>query len=119
LPPTPLRRAEDHFWWCRSRFLRRLWPALVLIGGFAWSRALTFYDGIPSQDKIKQYDAGLQLIPEFYKVRADVDAIKTDIAHDRSLSAEQRREILKRIDDLDDKLSRWFEKASSAKQAQR
>lgn len=99
-------------WWCRYKVIRRLWPAVVLVGGFCWSQALDFYKGIPSDDKIKQYDAGLLLIPEFYRMRYDVETLKTDLSHDRALSEKQREEILKRIDSLDDKLSRWFEAAS-------
>lgn len=111
-PKEPYRRSEDHLWFLRNKVIRRIWPGIVFVGGLAWARAVTFYDSVPSEDKVKQYDAGLALIPEFYRVRADVEALKHDLSRDREISENQREEIIARLNSLDERLTRWFENAS-------
>lgn len=118
-PPTPYgRRFNDLPWFCKFtalRWVRRVWPVLVFVGGVAWAEAKDWVGGIPSKDKMAQYDVGLALIPDFYKLQSEMQTVRNEIRADKELSQRQRDEILRRLDTLDDRLSRWFEKAAKTR----
>lgn len=124
MPPTANygRRFNDLPWFCKIsaiRWVRRVWPAILLVGGFAWGETVDWVHGIPSKDKMAAIDNGLALIPDFYRLQSEVATIKSEIAASNNLSAQQRIEIIHRLNTLDDRLTRWFEKASSRQEVRR
>lgn len=108
-------RYEDRVWVYRYRWIKRITPLLIFIGGFAWHEAWEWYKGIPSKDKTAQYDAGVALIPDFYRLQSDVVTLRRDLKENAELTQEQRLEIIHRLDTLDERLTRWFERASTPK----
>lgn len=123
MPAQPYgRRTNDLPWFCKIsalRWVRKVWPAILIVGGFAWGETVDWVRGIPSKDKVAQYDKGLSLIPDFYRLQSEVVTIKREIADTNNLSASQRAEILHRLDVLDERLTRWFEKASGRQEVRR
>lgn len=107
------RRLEDRVWVYRYKWIRRFSPLLIFVGGFAWNYAWEWYKGVPSKDKIAQYDNFVSLAPEFYRMQDDITTLKRDIRDNGEADEKRRMEIINRLDSLDDRLTRWFEKAST------
>lgn len=112
-PPFNHRRHSDAF---IARWTRRIWPLVVLVIGFMWREAASAYKLIPTPEKsaeLQRYmDERPKLVLEFRLLQGEVTVLKQALAEDRNLSTEQRQEILGRLQRLEEKMDRWFERTN-------
>jgi hypothetical protein len=109
------RRKADH------AVLNKTWArigaiAITIGGSVAAERTVGISDRfIPAETSYQREHERAQLIMEFRQVQTEVAVLKAELSRDRSLSTDQRNEILNRLARLEDNLQRWFERAGRPK----
>lgn len=105
-----MARELEHF--AKNRVTRRIALILLPMIGVACTAAWARWKGIPSAEWQRKIEIHQQQEEEQRQaVRRELDLLKAEVRWNANLSIEQRAELSKKIDRLEQKLDTWFERA--------